>query len=142
MIPRAPVSEILTQVRYERIAVEGIPEEHDDEVHEICSVSVTPLAGPYTGSERGYRFKCLGDTWDHVQIRDLEFLKDLESGKIRFMNKDVLVVDLEIVQSITKSGKESVRRTITKVHEYRPYEPPKQMTIEDAEADMGSNVLP
>ena len=127
---------------YERIAVEGIPEEHDDEVHEICSVSVTPLAGPYTGSERGYRFKCLGDTWDHVQIRDLEFLKDLESGKIRFMNKDVLVVDLEIVQSITKSGKESVRRTITKVHEYRPYEPPKQMTIEDAEADMGSNVLP
>ena len=28
------------------------------------------------------------------------------------------------------------------VHEYRPYEPPKQMTIEDAEADMRSNVLP
>ena len=58
------------------------------------------------------------------------------------MNKDVLVVDLEILQSTTKSGKESVRRAITKVHEYRPYEPPEQMTIEDAEADMRSNVLP
>lgn len=56
------------------------------------------------------------------------------------MRRDLLIVDLEVTQSITKSGKESSHRIITKVHEYRAYKPSEQMTIEDAGVNIGSNV--
>lgn len=135
-------SDIPDMDTYERIAIEGIPEEHEDIVSTMHRIPVHPSSGPYDGGESGYSFTYMGEKWSRVQMRDLDFRMKMESGKVRFMMRDLLIVDLEVIQSITKSGKESVRRTITKVHEYRPYEPPEQMTIEDAEADMRSNVLP
>ena len=124
-------ADIYSMEGYEHIAVEGIPEEHEDIVSAMHRIPVHPCSGPYDGGENGYSFTYLDQKWSRVQMHDLDFRMKLESGKVRLAKRDLLIVDMEVVQSITKSGKESVKRTITKVCEYRPYDPPEQLTIED-----------
>ena len=53
---------------------------------------------------------------------------------------DVNTLDVDAVQSITKSDEENPCRTITRMHEYRTYKPAMQMTIRDAGVNMDSNV--
>lgn len=120
---------------YEHVAVEGVPEEQEDIVSISHNVVLIPVAGPYDGTENGYTFKFDGATYKKVQMHDLEFRLKLERGDVRLMNKDLLVVDMETVQSITKSGKVQTTRAITKVLEYRPYTPPQQITIDDVLSD-------
>mgnify|MGYP004674900869 FL=1 len=128
-------SDIPDMDTYQHIAVEGVPEEHEDIVSAMHRIPVHPCSGPYDGGENGYSFTYLDQKWSRVQMHDLDFRMKLESGKVRLAKRDLLIVDVEVVQSITKSGKESVKRTITKVCEYRPYDPPEQLTIEDAGID-------
>ena len=47
------------------------------------------------------------------------------------MNKDLLRVDLQTTQSVTKSGKISNSHMVLNMIEYKPYEPPDQTTIDD-----------
>ena len=135
----ADQSDVYDMEGYEHIAAEGIPEEHEDIVSTMHNVPVHPCSGPYDGGENGYSFSYMKEKWSRVQMHDFDFRMKMESGEVRLMRRDLLIVDLEVVQSITKSGKESSRRAITKVHEYRAYKPSKQMTIEDAGVDMDSN---
>lgn len=115
---------------YEHVAVEGAPEEHEEIASTMHGIPIHPYSGPYDGGESGYSFTYLNEKWSRVQMHDLDFRMKLESGKVRFMNRDLLIVDMEIVQSITRSGKESVKRAITKVLEYRPHEPAEQLPLE------------
>ena len=136
----ADQSDVYDMEGYEHIAVEGIPEEHEDIVSTMHNVPVHPCSGPYDGGENGYSFSYMKEKWSRVQMHDFDFRKKMESGEVRLMRRDLLIVDLEVTQSITKSGKESSHRIITKVHEYRAYKPSEQMTIEDAGVNIGSNV--
>lgn len=125
-------SDIPDMDTYEHIAVEGIPEEREETSYTMRSIPITPVSGSYGGGERGYSFKCFDDTWKGVRIHDLEFRTKLENGEIRLMSRDSLIVDMEILQTTTKSGKESVTRTITKVVKYTPYKAAEQLSIADA----------
>lgn len=116
---------------YAHVAVEGVPEDHEDVVSVSHNVALVPKAGPYDGGENGYTFQHGDQTYKRVQIHDLQFRLQLESGEIRLMNRDLLIVDMETVQSIAKSGKIQTRHTITQVNTYRPYDPPHQVTIDD-----------
>lgn len=136
----ADQSDVYDMEGYEHIAVEGIPEEHEDIVSTMHNVPVHPCSGPYDGGENGYSFSYMKEKWSRVQMHDFDFRKKMESGEVRLMGRDLLIVDLEVTQSITKSGKESSRRIITKVHEYRAYKPSEQMTIEDAGVNINPNV--
>lgn len=136
----ADQSDVYGMEGYEHIAAEGIPEEHEDIMSTMHNIPVHPCSGPYDGGENGYSFSYMNEKWPRVQMHDFDFRKKMESGEVRLMRRDLLIVDLEVVQTITKSGKESSRRAITKVHEYRAYKPSKQMTIEDAGVNIGSNV--
>lgn len=116
---------------YAHVAVEGVPEDSEDVVSVANNVALVPKAGPYDGGENGYTFQHGNQTYRQVQIHDLDFRLKLESGEIRLMNKDLLIVDMETVQSIARSGKVQTRHTITKVTMYRPYSPPHQATIDE-----------
>lgn len=122
---------------YAHVAIEGVPEECEDIVSISHDVALIPKSGPYDGGENGYTFKCGEQTFSRVEIHDLAFRLKLESGEIRLMNRDLLVVDMETVQSVTKSGIKT-KRAITEVKRYRPYEPPKQISIYEALEDTES----
>lgn len=119
---------------YAHVAVEGVPEEHEDIVSVSHDVALVPKSGPYDGGENGYTFKCGDQTYSRVQIHDLGFRLKLENGEVRLMNRDLLVVDMETVQSVAKSGIKTTR-TITKVKRYQPYSPMKQISIYEAIED-------
>lgn len=127
-------ADVPDMLSYEHIAVEGVPEEHEDILTTMHRIPISPVSGPYDGGENGYSFRYLDSKWPRVQIHDAEFRMQLESGEVRLMNRDLLIVDLDVVQTITKSGKESVKRTITKVLEYRPYRTQRQMTLDEVTA--------
>ncbi len=116
---------------YEHVAVEGVPEETEDVVSETKDMVLSPVNGSYRGSDRGYTFKSGEQTLRGVKIHDLGFLQKLESGEVRLMGEDVLIVDVECIQSLAKSGKLTKHYTITKVKRYIRYEPPHQSTIDD-----------
>lgn len=117
---------------YEHVAVEGVPEETEDITSVIESMVLSPVNGSYRGSDHGYTFKSGEQTMRGVKIHDLAFLQKLESGEVRFMGEDVLIVDMECIQSLAKSGKITKHYTITKVKKYIKHEPPHQTTIDDA----------
>ena len=116
---------------YAHVAIEGVPEEQEDIVSISHNVALVPKSGPYDGGENGYTFQFADETYKKVQIHDLEFRLKLERGEVRLMNRDLLVVDMETTQSISKSGKTSTSRAITKVNRYSPYDPPEQLIIDD-----------
>lgn len=115
---------------YEYVAKEGVPEDSEEIVSTIENAIVNPVLGSYLGAESGYAFKCGKETFRGVQILDTEFRMKLESGEIRLMGNDVLIVDIEDRQSLTKSGKVSHHRSITKVKKYQKYETYHQEAIE------------
>lgn len=116
---------------YEHVAVDGVPEEHEETTTVSHGIMLSPIKGPYDGGENGYTFKSGDNTYRSVQIHDLEFRMKLESGKVRFMNRDVLKADLQVTQSVARNGSISNSYMILKVHDYRPYEPPDQASIDD-----------
>ena len=120
---------------YEHVVVEGVPEETEDITSVIENMILSPVNGSYRGSDHGYTFKSGDQILRGVKIHDLAFLQKLESGEVRFMGEDVLVVDMECVQSLSKSLKLTKHYTITKVKRYSKHEPPHQTTIDDALAD-------
>ena len=97
---------------------------------------VRPVSGSYGGAERGYTF-CYGEGDDasrleRVRIEDEGFLGKLESGEIRLNASDLMCVDLEIVQRLTKSGRKiRTERRILRVLDYRPYSISEQLSISD-----------
>lgn len=117
---------------YELIAVEGVPSDSEEIVSTSHDVVLSSCSGPYDGGENGYTFKCDDQTFRRVQMHDLDFKLKLEKGEVRLMNKDLLVVDMEVAQTIVPGKNTSVKRTITKVNRYIPYSPVDQMSIEDA----------
>lgn len=125
----ADISDIDT---YEHVAKEGVPEESEEIVSVNHDIALNPVSGPYDGAETGYTFKYDGDKWSRVQMHDAEFRPKLESGEIRLHERDVFVVDMEITQTMDRSGNLKVTdRAIVKVKRYIPYDPPSQATIDD-----------
>lgn len=116
---------------YAHIAIEGIPEEIEDIISTAHNVALVPCSGPYDGGENGYTFKCGDITYRKVQIHDLDFRLKLERGDVRLMTKDLLIANMNTVQSIGRSGKMSTLHTITEVVDYKPYVAEQQMTITD-----------
>lgn len=121
---------------YEHVAVDGVPEEREDITSTARNVVLSPVSGPYDGAENGYTFKCGDRTFRRVQMLDPEFLAKLESGDVRLMNRDVLIVDMETVQSITSAGHVREQRSITSVAEYRPFVKTPQLSIEDCSKEL------
>lgn len=120
---------------YEHVAVEGVPEDRDELVSVSHDVVLNPMSGPYDGAERGYTFKYGREKWHRVQMHDLDFRLKIKSGKIRFHDNDILVVDLETVQTYDRSGNLRIsERRIIEVKKYIPYDPPDQLTIDDVDA--------
>lgn len=112
-----------------------------DELDFEESTSVThgiwlrPVSGSYGGAERGYTF-CYGQgdeakCYKSVAMADEAFRERLESGTVRFTAGDLLKVDLEITQRVTKSGVMRATYRITKVVEYRPLKAPRQATFDE-----------
>ena len=123
---------------YEHVAVEGVPEETEEIVSIMQNVVLSPVNGSYRGADHGYTFRSDRNTLRGVKIHDLSFLQKLESGEVRLMGHDVLVVDLECSQSLsTKSGKVTHHYTITEVKRYIKHESPHQTTIDDAFGEEG-----
>lgn len=119
---------------YEHVAVEGVPEEREELVSSSHDVVLNPMSGPYDGAEKGYTFKHAGEKWSRVQMHDPDFRLKLKSGKVRFHDNDVLIVDMETVQSYDKSGNLRVsEQRIMKVKRYISYDPPEQLSIDDIE---------
>lgn len=117
---------------YRHVAVEGVPEEREEIVSLSQNVALNPIFGPYDGAEKGYTFKYDSEKWTKVQMHDLPFRLKLESGEIRFHERDVLIVDMEIVQVVDKAGKLKVaERRIMSVKKYIPYSPDDQATIDE-----------
>lgn len=116
---------------YAKVAVEGIPEDQEEIVSDSHNVVLIPQAGPYDGGENGYTFKRGDHTIRKVQMHDLGFRLKLESGEVRLMNRDLLIVDMQDIQTVSKRGRVSTSFRITKVIRYEPYSPPAQMTIDD-----------
>ena len=121
---------------YENVAVDGVPEEREDITSTAHKVVFYPVSGPYDGAENGYTFKCGDRTYRRVQMLDPTFLARLESGDVRLMNRDVLIVDLETVQSITSAGHVREQRSITRVIEYRPFVKTQQLSIGDCSKEL------
>ena len=117
---------------YEHTAKNGVPEEREEIESMAHGIALSPKAGPYDGGENGYTFKFDDETtYKYVQMHDLDFRLKLERGEVRFAEKDIVIVDLLSTQSISKSGKTSTSHVITKVIEYRKFEPPQQASIDD-----------
>lgn len=101
----------------------------DDQEFVTHGITLSPLAGPYDGAERGYSFTDGGDAvYRGVTIEDQAFLGRLESTEVRFAKGDILVVDFKTVQKTKKSGPKAYYSIIA-IHEYRPYIPPHQPSL-------------
>lgn len=49
----------------------------------------------------------MNEKWPRVQMHDFDFRKKMESGEVRLMRRDLLIVDLEVVQTITKAARKA-----------------------------------
>lgn len=104
-----------------------------------------PVSGSYGGAQKGYTFSYgQGDeqkTYKKVSIEDEGFLEDLASGAVRLNAGDLLLVDLETTQRISRSGNMTATHRITSVREYRAVPIPHQATfseyLEGAGAESG-----
>ena len=115
---------------YARTAVDGPPDDaEEDVVSTLSNVILMPCSGPYDGGERGYSFKFDGKVIKNVQMLDAGFRAMLESGEVRFMGRDRLIVDMENVQKISPGGKVHTSYAVIKVVDYRPYEAFHQLSI-------------
>lgn len=125
---RADIGDIET---YEETAASEGPLEFEDIEQIAHNVVLNPISGSYSGSEKGYRFKA-GDTrYDNVKLEDDCFREKLENGEIRLMSKDVLVVDMKCVQSISaRSGNINRHWSIVEVKNYTPFQVPIQDRLE------------
>lgn len=118
---------------YEQVVVDGTPEECEEMVSTMHSIPISPVSGPYDGAERGYTFRYDEETWRGVHIDAEDFRQRLEEGLVRFHEKDLLEVDLEVVQVKDDNGRFKVAgRRIVKVVDYVPYTPLDQATIDEA----------
>lgn len=97
-------------------------------------IYLNPISGSYSGKEKGYKFKS-GDkiTYNGVKILDKNLIDKLESSEIRFFEKDLLKVDLKTTQTVSKNGTIKEHYAIVKMHDYIPYNPPKQYSIYDCQ---------
>ena len=118
--------------RYVKCA-SGEEEENLDNTEIIQhGIYLNPIAGSYTGSNRGYRFKSASSVvYNGVKIEDSELIAKLESSEIRFFEKDLLNVDLKITQTVSKGGDIKEHYAIVKLNSYIPYESKEQLTIDD-----------
>ena len=113
--------------------VSGEEEEDLDNTEVIQhGIYLNPISGSYSGKEKGYKFKS-GDkiTYGGVIILDKDLIDKLESSEIRFFEKDLLKVDLKTTQTVSKNGTIKEHYAIVKMHDYIPYNPPKQYSIDD-----------
>lgn len=131
-IDKFTVADVIDFETYQQTVTEEIIEDHEELVSPAHNVVLNPMSGPYDGAEKGYTFRYGEDKWHRVKMHDLEFRHKLETGEIRFHNNDVLIVDLETVQTYDKSGNLRIsERRIISVKEYKPYTPSEQLTMED-----------
>lgn len=122
--------DIPTLETYEKTAVEGPPEDEAEEVvSQMNNVVLFPRSGPYDGSDRRYSFKMDESIITNVQMLDAAFRAKLDSGEIRLMGKDCLIVNMEKTQSIRANGKVHASYAITEIVDYRPYKAVEQLTL-------------
>lgn len=102
-------------------------------VTQINGIWLRPVSGSYGGAEKGYTFSHgQGDdrhVYRHVSIADEDFREMLESGSVKFNAGDLLLVDLEMTQSLTRAGNMTESYRIVRVHDYREVRSPRQQTF-------------
>lgn len=104
-------------------------------VSQVKGIWLRPVSGSYGGAEKGYTFSHgQGDdrhVYRHVSIADEDFREMLESGSVKFNAGDLLFVDLEMTQRLTKAGNMTESYRILAVHDYREVRSPRQATFDD-----------
>ena len=107
----------------------------------VSSTSIThgillrPVSGSYGGAQKGYTFTSGQDEdfqkYKNVSIEDEGFRSRLEEGEARLTSGDLLQVDLEITQEVSRSGKLVSTYRILRVLGYFPLKTPRQMSFSD-----------
>lgn len=117
---------------FQTYAKSELLEDVDSNISTMSQVYVKPKRGSYSGEEKAYSFIMSENNvlWP-VTMEDQDFLEKMKAGEIRLYFEDVLQVDL-----VVKQNKDSVNRimtqyAITKVHEYIPFEKPRQIKLDD-----------
>lgn len=101
----------------------------ESDVDEIINVNhgiwLRPLSGSYGGAEKGYMFSFgEGDSlvkYKNVAMDDESFREKLETGEIRLNASDLVCVNLEITQQVSRGKTIKATYRITHVLDYKSF---------------------
>ena len=117
---------------YESVAAElADVDEAVEGTYTIDRAVLNPSSGSYSGNEKGYAFTLNGETIRGVKIECPWFLQQLRDNAVRFAGRDTLIAKLAYDQVVSDGKPKRKNWRIVEVIDYIPYEPPRQITMEE-----------